>query len=132
MTPEGFISRASSFDPKQTMDRLAKAAVDNGMAIVARIDHAAAAKQAGMELRPTEVLIFGNPKGGTPVMQEAQTAAIDLPLKVLVWQDAEGTTSIGYNDPLWIGRRHGADGSVAPALQAMAAKLAAIVSAAAG
>ena len=106
------------------MDRLAAAAVTNGMAVLARIDHAAAAAQVGMDLRPTEVLIFGNPKAGTPIMQDTQTAAIDLPLKALVWQDAEGKTWIGYNDPRWIGVRHGVDGHLEPVLRAMADKLA--------
>jgi uncharacterized protein (DUF302 family) len=63
-----------------------------------------------MALFPTEVLIFGNPKGGTPLMQAAQTLGIDLPLKALVWQDSAGKTWIGYNDPRWLARRHGVSG----------------------
>ena len=96
--------------PKEAMDLLAASVVRHGMTVFARIDHAAAAKEAGMTLAPTEVLIFGNPKGGTPLMQAAQTLGIDLPLKALVWQDGAGKTWIGYNDPRWLARRHGVTG----------------------
>ena len=106
MTPNGFVASESRFAPKESMDRLTASAVCNGMTIVARVDHMVAAAQFGLELRPAEVLIFGNPQAGTPLMQEAPTVAIDLPLKALVWQDAAGKTWIGYNDPLWIGERH--------------------------
>src|SRR5690348_15434049 len=109
------------------MDRLAAAVAEKGMTVLARIDHAGAAAKVGMELRPTEVLIFGNPKAGTPLMQAAQTMGIDLPLKALVWQDAAGKAWLGYNDPAWIARRHGVD---APALAAMSAALAAVAKAA--
>ncbi len=90
------------------MDRLAAAVTKRGMTIFARIDHAAAAIEVGMALRPTEVLIFGSPKAGTPLMQAAQTIGIDLPLKALVWRDGEGKTWLGYIDPRWLAARHGA------------------------
>jgi uncharacterized protein (DUF302 family) len=131
MTPKGFIARESKFDCKESMDRLCESAVGNGMAIVARIDHAAAAAQFGLELRPAEVLIFGNPQAGTPLMQKAPTAAIDLPLKALVWQGAAGKIWIGYNDPLWIAQRHGVDALTWPSLRSMEVKLATVVNAAA-
>ncbi len=105
------------------MDRLAASVVRHGMTVFARIDHAAAAKDVGMTLDPTEVLIFGNPKGGTPLMQAAQTVGIDLPLKALVWQDDAGKTWIGYNDPRWLTRRHGVTGHE-PVLDAMTNALA--------
>src|SRR5205085_3348222 len=108
MNPEGLTIRPSSYGPKETMDRLAASVVDKGMAILARIDHAAAAAKAGLELRPTEVLIFGNPRAGTPLMQAAQTIGIDLPLKALVWQGESGKTWLGYNDPKWLASRHDA------------------------
>ena len=110
MTPDGFILRQSSHGPKETMDRLAASVTAHGMNIFARIDHASGAAEVGMSLRPTEVLIFGNPKGGTPLMQAAQTMGIDLPLKALVWQDENGKTWIGYNDPHWLAARHGVGG----------------------
>src|SRR5258705_8720141 len=78
-----------------------------GMRVFARINHAAGAAAAGLSLRPTEVLIFGNAKAGTPLMQSVQTVGIDLPLKALIWQDAAGKTWISYNEPGWIAQRHG-------------------------
>ena len=89
------------------MNRLEAAVKAKGMTVFARIDHAAGAAAAGLSLRPTEVLIFGNAKGGTPLMQSVQTIGIDLPLKALVWQDASGKTWLSYNDPAWLAQRHG-------------------------
>ncbi len=77
------------------------------MKLFARIDHAAGAADVGSALRPTTLLVFGNPAAGTPLMQAAQTAGIDLPLKALVWQDAAGVVHVSYNDPAWIAMRHG-------------------------
>ena len=87
MTPEGLIVRTSRHEPKATMDRLVAAVTGRGAAVVARIDHAAAAAAVGLALPPTEVLVFGNPRAGTPLMQTAQTLGIDLPLRALVWRD---------------------------------------------
>ena len=126
MSAEGLISIPSSFDPKETMDRLEAALRASGVTIFARIDHAAGAAEVGEALRPTELLIFGNPKAGTPLMQAEQTIGIDLPLKALVWQDAAGKTWASYNEPGWLARRHGlgaaADGTVAN-MAGMLAKL---------
>ena len=77
------------------------------MTVFSRIDHAAGAASVGLPLRPTEVVLFGNPKGGTALMQDRQTAGIDLPLKILIWEDEAGKTQLGYNDPRWIAQRHG-------------------------
>jgi uncharacterized protein (DUF302 family) len=82
-----------------------------GLSAFAHVDHAAAAAAVGLSLRPTELLIFGNARGGTPLMESVQTTGIDLPLKVLVWQDASGITWLSYNDPAWIAKRHGVDSS---------------------
>jgi len=90
------------------MDRLENLLKQKGMTIFARIDHAAGAAKIGQSLRPTEVLIFGNPQGGTPFMACEQTVGIDLPLKALVWQDAQGQVWLGYNDPEFLAQRHGA------------------------
>ena len=127
---DGLTTVRSGHGPKETMDRLAAAVTVRGMAILARIDHAAAAAEVGMTLRPTALLVFGNPKAGTPLMQAAQTMGIDLPLKLLVWQDEQGTTWIGHNDPEWLATRHGLGGT--PVLGAMAKALAAIAAEAAG
>lgn len=102
----GLTSVATSFGPKETMDRLETEIRAQGMAVFARIDHAAGAAEVGLTLRPTELIIFGNARGGTPLMQSVQTVGIDLPLKALVWQDAARKTWISYNEPNWIAQRH--------------------------
>ena len=88
------------------MDRLEAEIRERGMTVFARIDHAAGAAEAGFELRPTALIIFGNARGGTPLMQSIQTVGVDLPLKALVWEDASGTTWLSYNEPSWIAQRH--------------------------
>jgi len=97
----------SNFDPKETMNRLQTEIRTKGLEVFARIDHAAGATVVGLNLRPTDLIIFGNARGGTPLMQPNQTVGIDLPLKALVWQDAAGKTLISYNEPSWIAQRHG-------------------------
>ncbi len=103
---EGLTTIASRFGPKETMDRLEAEISAKGMAVFARIDHAAGAAQVGLTLAPTELIIFGNARGGTPLMQSEQTVGIDLPLKALVWEDAAGKTWLSYNEPGWIAQRH--------------------------
>jgi uncharacterized protein (DUF302 family) len=127
---EGMITLPSVYPPKETMDRLAAAVEAQGMHVVARIDHAAAAVGAGLSLRPTEVLIFGNPRVGTLLMQNVQTFAIDLPLRALVWQDEAQKTWLSYNDPAYLAARHRADDTVRPVLAAMSAALARVARAA--
>ena len=122
---EGLTTVASSFSPKETMDRLEAEVRAKGMTVFARVDHAAGAAEAGLELRPTNLVIFGNARGGTPLMQASQTAGIDLPLKVLVWQDAAGKTWLSYNEPSWIVQRHGL-GVRAEIIDKLAAALSAI------
>jgi uncharacterized protein (DUF302 family) len=126
MTVEGLITIPSGFDPGQTVDRLVAEVEARGMTVFARIDHSAGASEVGLTLRPTVVLIVGNAKGGTPLMQAAQTIGIDLPLKVLVHQDADGSAFLSYNDPRWLARRHGIETAVAANVEAMAAALDAI------
>ena len=89
------------------MDRLEAEIRAQGMQVFVRIDHAAGASAAGLDLRPTEVIIFGNAKAGTPLMQLDQTLGIDLPLKALVWQDAAGKTWLSYYEPRWLAQQHG-------------------------
>ena len=121
---EGLLSIRSRFGPKETMDRLEAEIRARGMKVFARIDHATGATRAGFELRPTELIIFGNARGGTSLMQSAQTVGIDLPLKALVWEDASGKTWLSYNEASWIVQRH----SVANAEQVVS-KMAATLSA---
>ena len=130
--PDGLITVPSSYPVPQTIDRLAEAAEAAGLQVFARVDHAAGAAEVSMELRPTQLLIFGQARGGTPLMQGAQTAGIDLPLKVLAWADADGQTWLSYNDPAWIAARHGLAAAVAGPVQAMQGALAKLAAAAAG
>lgn len=105
---DGLVAMASPYGADETMQRLERQVTERGLRVFARIDHAAGAAKAGAALRPTVLLVFGNPQGGTPFMQCQQTVGIDLPLKVLVWEDAAGHVWLGYNDPEYIARRHGA------------------------
>jgi uncharacterized protein (DUF302 family) len=107
MAADGLTTIASHYGAKETADRLEAEIRAKGMVVFARIDHAAGAAQAGLSLSPTEVLIFGNAKAGTPLMQSNQTIGIDLPLKALVWQDASGKVWLSYNEPSWLAKRHG-------------------------
>jgi len=122
---EGLTTVPSRFGPKETMDQLATEIQAREMKVFARIDHATGAAEVGLTLRPTELIIFGNARGGTPLMQSVQTVGIDLPLKLLVWQDAQGKTWISYNEPGWIARRHGVS-DAQPVVNKMADLLSAI------
>ena len=117
------ITRRSAHDFDATLGRLSASLEANGITIFARVDHAAGAASAGLFLRPTTLLIFGNPAAGTPLMEAAQTSAIDLPLKMLVWEDASGIVNLSYNDPSWIAARHNLVGDVGKAVTAMATAL---------
>jgi uncharacterized protein (DUF302 family) len=103
-------TKPSKYPVKETVDRLTTALKDKGITPAARIDHAAAAKAAGLELKPTEVLLFGNPKLGTPLMQTNRHVAIDLPMKVLVWEDDAGKVWIGYTPTSALKTRYKIDG----------------------
>jgi uncharacterized protein (DUF302 family) len=104
---DGLVVVKSPYSAKDTMNRLEEIVKKRGLNVFARIDHAAGAAKIGKVLRPTEVLIFGNPQGGTPLMECAQSAGIDLPLKALVWEDATSQVWLGYNDPAFLAQRHG-------------------------
>jgi len=132
MAADGLTTMRSSYDPRETMNRLEGAVKAKGMMVFARIDHAAGAAQVGLPLAPTELLVFGHARGGTPLMQSVQTVGIDLPLKALVWQDASGTTWLSYNDPAWLAKRHGLGREVDAAVGGMSAALAAVAAAATG
>lgn len=104
---DGLVTVKSPLGVKATMDKLEAVAKAKGLVVFARVDHAAGAAKVGQTLRPTEVLIFGNPASGTPQMVCAQTAGIDLPQKALVWEDAAGDVWLGYNEPGYMAQRHG-------------------------
>jgi uncharacterized protein (DUF302 family) len=126
MAVDGLTTIRSAYRPEETLHRIETQIRSRGMTIFAHIDHAAGAAEAGLSLRPTDVLLFGNAKAGTPLMQSIQTIGIDLPLKVLVWQDAAGDTWLSYNDPQWIAKRHGLGQYDEATVSAMSAALRAL------
>jgi len=103
---DGMVTMKSPHSVDETLDRFEKAVTSKGMTVFARVDHAKGASSVDLKLRPTQLLIFGNPKIGTLLMQSNQTAAIDLPLKLLAWQDADGQVWVAYNDPGYLVKRH--------------------------
>jgi uncharacterized protein (DUF302 family) len=125
---EGMISVKSEHTVAVTADRLEKILLSKGMTVFKRIDHAAGAQKVGKTLRPTELVIFGNPKVGTPLMLCSQSVAIDLPQKALIWQDEAGQVWFSYNDPAYLALRHNIQGcdavlkKIAGALGKFAAK----------
>jgi len=106
---EGLITVKSKFSVAETLNRLSRVLEEKGIAIMARISHSDGARKAALSLRPTELLLFGNPKLGTPLMQGNQTVGIDLPMKVLAWKDENGQVWLTYNDPVYFAKRHGVD-----------------------
>src|SRR5271155_3446056 len=104
---DGIISKPSKSSVPETLDRLEAILRAKGITIFERIDHSGEAEKVGMKMPPTQVLIFGNPKGGTPLMLAAPTSAIDLPLKALAWTDSTGKVWLSYNDPAYLMRRYG-------------------------
>lgn len=104
---EGIISKASKYSVPETLDRVDALLRSKGIKIFVRVDHSGEAEKAGLKMPPTQLLIFGNPKSGTPVMLAAPTAAIDLPLKALAWQDSDGKIWLSYNDPEFLKKRYG-------------------------
>ena len=131
MTANGLKTILSGFGPKETLDRLEAEVKAKGLTVFARVDHAAGAAAVGLKLRPTELLIFGNARGGTPLMAADQQVGIDLPLKALVYQDADGKVWLSYNDPAWIANRFGLGAAVAGNVQALSKVLDALATAAA-
>ena len=125
---DGLVALKSPHSAKETMDRFEAVSKERGLVIFARIDHAAGAAKIGKTLLPAEVLIFGNPQGGTPFMECAQSVGIDLPLKALVWKDARGQVWLGYNDPAFIAQRHGV--AQCPAVTGLSKALAGLAQAA--
>lgn len=126
----GLIVRGSGRGVDETATRFRSAAEKAGLTIFADVDHGRNASDVGMSLRPTRLLIFGNPRGGTPLMQAVQTIGIDLPFKVLIWEDESGNTWIGYNDPAFLASRHGLGEAANPAVEAITAGMSKLIAAA--
>jgi len=132
MAADGLITIKSSYGPEETMKRLEAEVKAKRLTVFAHVAHAAGAAAVGLPLRPTDLLIFGNANGGTPLMQSVQAIGIDLPLKALVWQDAAGDTWLSYNDPSWLAKRHGLGHEADAAVNAMTGALGALAKAATG
>ncbi len=124
---DGLTAVKSPRNAKETMNKLEELVKQRGLNVFLRLDHAAGATRVGKTLRPTELLVFGNPQGGTPFMECAQSVGIDLPLKALVWEDAQGQAWLGYNDPAFLAQRHGA--SSCPAVENLRKALAGLAEA---
>ncbi|KAB7624093.1 DUF302 domain-containing protein [Alkalilimnicola sp. S0819] len=107
---DGLVRTQSRYSVERTAQRLVQALEEKGMTVMAQVDHAANARRVGKELRPTRLVIFGNPRVGTPLMRCSQTVAIDLPQKALIWEDAEGVVWLAYNEPEYLAYRHGVAG----------------------
>jgi uncharacterized protein (DUF302 family) len=118
-SPSGIVQIASQHSVAATLERLEALLRERGIMIFARIDFSGDAARAGLTMRAEQLLIFGNPKAGTPLMQSAPRAGLDLPLKALVWENADGTTSVAYNDPQYIVGRHGLDAPLGANLAAV-------------
>lgn len=132
MVANGLITVQSRFGVSETIDRLVDVVTHAGMRVFARIDHAAGARETGAALRPTELLIFGHPNGGTPLMQDQQLAGIDLPIKALAWEDAQGKVWLSYNNAHWLAERHGLGDASRDAVKAIAAGTEKVIAQAAG
>ncbi|MER8503377.1 MULTISPECIES: DUF302 domain-containing protein [unclassified Mesorhizobium] len=132
MAKNGLITVQSRFGVTETIDRLVETVERAGLLVFARIDHAAGARSVETSLRPTQLLIFGNPKGGTPLMQDRQLAGIDLPVKALAWEDGQGKVWLSYNDAHWLAERHGLGDASRNAVAAIADGMDKVIAAAAG
>jgi uncharacterized protein (DUF302 family) len=108
----GLVQVGSRYSVEETVRRLQAAFADKGLQVFAVIDHSGEAEKVGLKMRSTKVVIFGSPKGGTPLMMAAPSLAIDLPLKALVAEDAAGKVSVTYNDPAYLQQRHGVPGDL--------------------
>jgi uncharacterized protein (DUF302 family) len=131
MAAEGLITIGSRFDFHATIAKLDQSIASNGMTLLARIDHAEGARLAGLSLRPTVVLIFGNARAGTPLMQASREIGIDLPLKILVWEDDDGQTKTTCTDVEWLVKRHAVPERLLPIVQKMKHALDAVLKSAA-
>jgi uncharacterized protein (DUF302 family) len=129
MTPpeaEGIVTARAAHSVDETVERLKELLRQKEIPLVALVDHSGAAAEVGLALAPTKLLIFGNPKAGTPLMQATRSTAIDLPLKILVWEDDSGQTWVSFNSPDYLQKRHGFPPALTPMIGAVAALAAAV------
>jgi uncharacterized protein (DUF302 family) len=127
---DGLITTTSAQSFSETLARFEAALLGSNMTIFSRIDHAGGAAAAALPLRPTMLIMFGNPRGGTPLMQAVQPIGLELPLKMLLWEDAASATQLSYDDPVWLARRFGLDPGL-PSVKSLTSALADLASVAA-
>jgi len=118
MTNHGIIDHPSTQSVDKTVEKLQQLLQAKSITLFAIVDHSGEAAKVGLNMKPTKLLIFGNPKAGTPVMLAAPSIAIDLPLKILVWEDAQGKVWLSYNDPAYLQKRHNVPDSLLPNISA--------------
>jgi len=118
-TDKGIVDKPSNHSVEQTVERLKSILQSKGVTLFALVDHSGEAEKVGMKMRPTKLLIFGNPKAGTPLMLAPPSSAIDLPLKVLVWEDDQGKVWASYNSPAYLQERHGLPQNLLPNISAV-------------
>lgn len=126
MSGNGLVTVESAYSAQETLRRVQAAIQAANMSVFGTFDHAGGAQKAGLSLRPTTLVAFGNPAAGTKLMQSNQVAGIDLPLKILVWEDESGQAKLSYNDPAWLAARHGLGAETAPVIAAMTSLLASL------
>ena len=117
--PTGIRTLTSSHPFEETIDRLAALLVEKKITLFALVDHAGEAREVGLAMPPTKLLIFGSPRAGTPLMLAAPSIALDLPLKILVAQQPDGTVQLSWNDPAWLRQRHNLPAEMQPVLAAV-------------
>ena len=115
----GIVDKATNHSVDETVDKLKGILHDKGITLFALIDHSGEAEKVGLKMRPTKLLIFGSPKAGTPFMLGAPSSAIDLPLKILIWEDAQGKVWVSYNSPAYLQKRHGLPQDLLPNIAAV-------------
>jgi uncharacterized protein (DUF302 family) len=127
VSDDSLVTVRSPYSVQETVDRLVEAVTRHGLTVFARIDHAANAVEVGMPLRPTQLLIFGNPRAGTPLMQDRQVVGLDLPVRALAWEDAGEQVKVTYTDPHRLAQRYGLGEASRDAVDAVAAGMAVVV-----
>ena len=121
----GLINRPSKHSVDETLDKLKRTLQAKGVTVFALVDHSGEAEKVGLKMRPTKLVIFGNPKAGTPLMVAAPSIAIDLPLKILIWEDGEGKVWVSFNSPAYLQERHKLPPELLPAISVVEALAAA-------
>ncbi len=125
--PEGIVSKPSAYSVQQTVSRIEQTLTSKGLTLFELIDHSGEAERVGLTMQEAKLLIFGSPKAGTPLMIASPLMALDLPLKALIWRDAQSQVWVSYTSPAWLARRHGIPSDLAAAIAGMESLIAAAI-----